>query len=140
MNEYYEAFGPAARVIREYFEYWEEFTGSLKENTKFTNSSRADKIRLYPQIYTDEVIGNARAILDKALPVLQQASTEFRERFRNIELGLEHTVLFLEAMKDGTIGNGTEGSALMDFRHKYASRNVINPYFITYFEISHRLF
>lgn len=140
MDEYCEAFGPAAVTVREYFDYWENFTSSLKENEQFMSSRREARIQLYPAIYTPEAIARGQAILDDARTALKGAEPEFIDRVRNLELGLEHTRLLVAALSDGIISNGPEGSTLMAFRRENAARNVVNPYFITWFEMSHRLF
>ena len=110
LAEYYEAFGPAKNVVRRYFEYWERFTDSLKNDAEFINSTRGDKVKLYPRIYTDAVISPARAILREAEPLLKNALPEFRERARNLELGLEHAELLRAALHDGDRRQRPRGS------------------------------
>ena len=85
----------------------------------------------YPQFYTASVMAEARMILEQAAPLLGEASIAERERFRNIELGLRHGELLVDALEDGTISNGPEGETLMEFRREIAPRNVINVYWAT---------
>ncbi len=71
---------------------------------------------------------------------MSQASEAQRERFHNIELGLEHGRLLAEALADGKTSNGPEGERLMKFRREVAERNVINVYWTTSKEMRYRVF
>ena len=97
-------------------------------------------MRAYPKVYSARVLSEARTILDKAKPLLRTASKDERERFRNVELGLEHGRLLVEALADGKISNGAEGMKLMAFRRNIAARNVVNVYWTTSKEIRYRVF
>ena len=140
LDGYYEAFGPLAPVVREYFGYWERFTTSLNDSPLFRDQRRPDRLKAYPKLYTHRAFAKAEAILAKAKPLLAQASKEERERFRNIELGLEHGRLLVAALGDGKVGNGPEGRKLMQFRRRIAPRNVVNVYWTTWKEMRYRVF
>jgi hypothetical protein len=131
LDEFYGAFGPMSGVAREYFDYWERFTESLGNDPEFFDLRRPDRLRAYPARYTADVLERARAILDQAKPLQHQASPAERERFRNLELGLEHGRLLVQALQDGKTANGPEGEALMAFRRQIATRNVVNVYWTT---------
>jgi hypothetical protein len=131
IREYYESFGPMGPVVRAYFDYWEEFTTDLGDDPAFFELRRTDRMIAYPQFYTASVMAEARMILEQAAPLLGEASIAERERFRNIELGLRHGELLVDALEDGTISNGPEGETLMEFRREIAPRNVINVYWAT---------
>ena len=81
----------------------------------------------------------AEAILARAGPRLREAFNEERERFHNIELGLEHGRLLAAALADGKTPNGPAGKRLMTFRRKIAHRNVINVYWTTSKEMRYRV-
>ena len=140
LNEFYEAFGPMAAVVKEYFDYWEDFTVRLGNNPKFFELNRTDRMRAYPKIYSRDVLSKADAILAKAKPLLPKATEEERERFRNVELGLKHGQLLAEALKDGKTSSGSAGKALMKFRREIAPRNVVNVYWTTSKEKRYRVF
>jgi len=140
LAEFYSGFGPMKETVREYFDYWEQYTERLGNDPKFFDLKRPDRLRAYPAIYNDAVISRARRILDKAKRVLSEATAEERERFRNIELGLEHGALLAQALRDGKTSNGPEGERLMKFRRETAGRNVINVYWTTSKEMRYRVF
>jgi hypothetical protein len=140
LAEFYGAFGPLSPIVREYYDYWEEFTVRLGNDPKFFGLTRADKLRAYSQIYSESVISAAQKILDKAPPLLAQASAEEQDRFRNVTLGLEHGRLLAESLKDGKTANGPEGARLMSFRRDIAARNVVNVYWTTSKEMRYQVF
>jgi hypothetical protein len=140
LDEFHGSFGPMKPIVKEYFDYWEQFTESLGNSPKFFELKRPDRLRAYPAIYGKAVFSKAEAILSKAEPVLSQATEAERERFRNIELGLEHGRLLAQALDDGKTSNGPEGDRLMSFRRHVAHRNVINVYWTTSKEMRYGVF
>jgi hypothetical protein len=140
LDEFYASFGPMKESVRAYFGYWEEFTTGLGNDPKFFELRRPDRLRAYFQIYNETVLAKAEAILANAKPLLPQATEEERERFRNVELGLEHGRLLAKALQDGKTSNGPEGDRLMKFRREVAARNVINVYWTTSKEMRYRVF
>ena len=141
-SEYYDAFGPMGPVVREYFDYWEQFT-----TAKYLDNPEAAEIDTKygtmnghffisaSRFYTPEVLARGRAILDKATPLPAGATPDQAERFRNIELGLEHAALTLKAYVP--LENPDRAALLkaarelMDFREKIVGRNVVNVYAVT---------
>ncbi len=140
LAEFYGAFGPMQAVAREYFDYWERFTTALGDNPEFFTVNRTEKLKAHPGFYTPPVLAEAQVILDKAEPLLAKASEAERERFRNLELGLQHGRLLVEALKDGKTSNGAPGEALFAFRREIAPRNVVNVYWTTSKEKRYRVF
>jgi len=140
LNEFYESFGPMAPVAKDYFDYWEAFTVSLGNNEKFMATRRADRMRAYPVIYNPAVFRKAEVILARARPLLRKATEEERERFHNLELGLQHGRLLAAALADGKTSTGPAGKRLMEFRREIAHRNVINVYWTTSKEKRYRVF
>lgn len=140
LAEFYDSFGPMSPIVRQYFDYWEEFTVGLGNNPEFFGLRRTERMQAYPRFYTPAVLTKAKAILDKAQPLLPTASEAERERFNNVELGLEHGRLMVEALRDGKTSNGAEGDALFAFRRKIAPRNVVNVYWTTSKEKRYRVF
>lgn len=140
LDEFYGAFGPASSIVKEYFSYWEDFTVDLGNDPKFFALDRTERLQAYPKFYTDAVFSRAEAILAKAGPLLAKAAEDERERFRNIELGLEHGRLLVKALEDGKTSNGEQGERLMAFRRQIAPRNVLNVYWTTSKEKRYRVF
>ena len=140
LDEFYESFGPMKDVVKEYYQYWERFTVRLGNDKGFFERKRADRLRAYPKFYTESVFQQAETILARAKPLLPEATADQRERFRNVELGLEHGRLLVAALRDGRISNGPEGKRLLAFRRQIASRNVLNVYWITSKEMRYRVF
>jgi len=140
LNEFYSAFGPLGETVRAYYDYWEDFTARLNGAPLFADHKRNERKAAYPALYTEEAFSKAHALLAEADPVLATASTEERERFRNVELGLTHAELMVEALKAGKIMATDAGKKLMAFRREIAPRNGANVYFLTDKEIGYRLF
>jgi len=140
LDEFYGAFGPMKEVVKEYYDYWEEFTERLGNDPAFFDLRRPDRLKAYRDIYSEAVLSKAEAILGKAERLLSQATEEERERFVNVELGLEHGRLLAEALGDGKTSNGPEGERLMAFRREVAHRNVLNVYWTTSKEKRYRVF
>lgn len=91
LGEYYSGFGPAADTVREYFDYWEQFTTAMLTREDLpdgiTNWSRyaRDAHRLFPV----EALARGAAILERA--AAQVAGQEpFAARVRFLQTGLEH--------------------------------------------------
>ncbi|NQT17555.1 MAG: DUF4838 domain-containing protein [Planctomycetes bacterium] len=140
LGEFYGSFGPMEGVVKEYYDYWEEFTERLGNDPAFFDLRRNERLQSYREVYSEDVLSKAEAILEKAESLLPQATEEEQERFVNVELGLEHGRLLAEALRDGKTSNGPEGERLMTFRREVAHRNVINVYWTTSKEIRYRVF
>ena len=97
-------------------------------------------MQAYPKFYNRAALAKARAILAKAQPLIPEASEAQRERFRNVELGLQHGELLVDALRDGKTSNGAEGKRLFEFRNEMAARNVVNVYWTTSKERRYRVF
>jgi hypothetical protein len=97
-------------------------------------------MRAYPKVYTEAVFTAADNILAKGRALMANASPEEQERFRNLELGLEHGRLLVKALEDGKTSNGAEGEKLLSFRRTIAPRNVVNVYWTTSKEMRYKVF
>jgi len=139
LNEFYESFGPLQEVAKDFYDYWEAFTVDLGNNEAYFGQSRTDRLRAYPTIYNAAVFLKAEAILSRGKHLVRDASDEERERFRNIELGLQHGRLLAAALEDGKTSSGAAGTQLMQFRRDIAPRNVINVYWTTSKEKRYRV-
>jgi hypothetical protein len=140
LDEFYDSFGPMKAVARDYYDYWETFTVGLGNDEQFMGMKRPDRMRAYRTIYSEAVFRKADAILARAKSLLGNASEEERERFHNIELGLQHGRLLVAALADGKTSAGPAGKQLMAFRREIAHRNVVNVYWTISKEMQYRVF
>ena len=108
--EYTGAFGPAAPVVREYLDYWEQFTArvaspvtaggdvsqdrnglyeTLARKHGITVSALSGSWRIMPFLYTDEVIAPGEAILARAQQVAANDSETVQNRIGFLQAGLQ---------------------------------------------------
>jgi hypothetical protein len=100
LDEYYNAFGPAAPEVKDYFNYWEDY--SIKKSPRAVESIRKRRdgafrrYALYAQVadelYPQDVFGPAFSILGSAKTKVESASAEqtYRDRIKFLEDGLRH--------------------------------------------------
>lgn len=82
-GEYFEAFGPAAKQVEHYFDYWEKRSGVRGGNP-------VDLVGSYPPAAFE----GARKILAEALEAaLQSPDAQYADRVRFLQAGLEHGAL-----------------------------------------------
>lgn len=110
IEEYASAFGPAAPAIGKYLDYWETFTDAVAHPVPAGGSVSQDPEGLYekacrehglpelplsgawrvlPYLYTDDVLGDAHAILDEAEAAAAKDETA-RARIQFHRDGLTH--------------------------------------------------
>jgi len=135
IGEYCSAFGPAAPAVRDYLDYWENFTveyarQSIARADDLGGVNRA-QIRLLPALFTDDVLSKAGAILARAAE-LAGDDVRCRKRVEFLRLGLEHVRLTRDAVRwaDGAVSyrgakNTPEvvraAAALRNFRRSHAA-------------------
>ncbi len=93
MKEYYSAFGPAAKLIEEYFNYWIDYTANVIKGggVGFMAAHTA------AEYYTPEVFNKPARILEEALKIAEKSSDKiYAERVKFIQLGLRHGKLCVE--------------------------------------------
>jgi hypothetical protein len=107
-DEYFSAFGPAAKTMERYFDYWENY--ALENRMRFIELfwdvgwRYSNYVRRAHVAFPAECFEPAREILTQALAQAREHPlTEFAERVRFIQLGLEHARLTgnLTAVYDG---------------------------------------
>jgi hypothetical protein len=122
VEEYLSAFGSASGVIREYIQYWDDYsvkagypwiTGGYqprKGPSLYDQAVKKHKVHPHPlngsfkvlqYLYTDEVMAPAFALLDKADQAAQTDSSEVRDRIQFLRDGLRHTVVTRQAIELG---------------------------------------
>lgn len=90
LEDYYtRAFGPGAPHVREYFEAIE------RERMAFTAKNGEEGVFSFPRLYTDALLGESRARLDRAAAAVP-ADSIFARRVAFIRAGLDYTRLQVE--------------------------------------------
>ncbi len=96
-REYFSAFGPAARSVERYCDYWEDYAvaNTMRFVEWFGDSRPWMRYRSYPrrahQAFPPEVFGPADALLDEALAAARKDPLpEYAERVEFLQVGLEH--------------------------------------------------
>src|SRR5690606_18385982 len=99
-EEYFSAFGPAASLVEEYFDYWEDYArnrppiSSVKSGDEHGALEKLRRPRGHYLAYPPEVYRPAEAILQRALEVARQdPSPEFAQRVEFLQAGMQHARL-----------------------------------------------
>jgi hypothetical protein len=99
LDEYYRGFGPAARTVKEYWDYWESY--AVKNSPRAVESIRSRRggnFRRYAlyalvadELYPAECFGPAKTILDRALEQTTSGDVaQYRQRVEFLRDGLRH--------------------------------------------------
>lgn len=90
LTDYYgRAFGPAAPTVREYFEVLE------KERMAFTAKNGEAGVFSFPQLYTETLLADSQARLDRAAAAVPEDSI-YRQRVAFVQAGLTYTRLHMQ--------------------------------------------
>lgn len=137
LDEYTSAFGAAAPAIREYLDFWEDFTYKAAYAPATGNELVQDPNGLYetlartegfprqglrgswyviPYLYTDELLDQARAILKRAEQMARDDDEYVKARIQFLWDGLEHLELTREVIRYGYEKTRPEGATLDEFR------------------------
>lgn len=147
--EYASAFGKAAPAIRDYLDYWERFSEEAGYNIQLYPNGRYEALAakydlprstlnggwyILPYLMTDDVLGEAEAILDKA-ELLVAEDEEVRARIAFLRDGLRHVALTREVVRNGYEKSRPPGATkdgfirlrmeLEAFRKELSARHVI---------------
>ncbi|MCC6488984.1 MAG: DUF4838 domain-containing protein [Candidatus Hydrogenedentes bacterium] len=141
LDEFYSAFGPAEDTVREYFQYWEDY--SIKNREKAADSiktRREGKFRRYAmyalvaeELYPQEVFEPAREILDRAAAAAGTSpDSEYAQRVAFLREGLNHARLCVEtakAMNDPRADAAARSAVLhrlIDYRRNVGAQGIAN--------------
>lgn len=104
--EYFSGFGPAAKQVERYFDYWEKFSHWVVQNRNWPVWGVQQMVNA-PHIYTPEVFAPAAGILDEALAAARrEARPEYARRVEFLRLGLDHaaaTMKFMALLDEGAV-------------------------------------
>jgi hypothetical protein len=152
--EWYSAFGPAQRPMRAYYDFWEAYIRSkyndpateanmVKLSEGFTRGGmRAGRLLGIADVYTPEVLAQARALLDEAQAV--DAPESVKHKIANVEMNQTNAELTAKvarlaqaARTDATVVPELDAArtALLEHRRAIATRNAVNVYWETQYEI-----
>lgn len=105
-SEYFSAFGPAAKTVEQYCDYWENY--AVKNILHFIQQLNMRRYATYPlevqKAFSPEIFKPAEALLNKALAEAKTSSQpEFAGRVQFLQTGLQHALLTLKvaAIYDG---------------------------------------
>lgn len=154
ISEWYTAFGPAQRQVRAYYDFWEGYIRSMYNNPAtearmlklsegFTRGGmRAGRLLGIGEVYTPEVMAQARALLDEALKV--EAPESVKEKIANIEMNQTNAELTAKvarlaqaARTDAAVVPELDAARaeLLAHRRAIATRMAVNVYWETQYEI-----
>jgi hypothetical protein len=104
--EYFSGFGPAAKQVERYFDYWEDFSHQVVQNHNWPAWGLPQMVNA-PHIYKPEVFAPAAGILDEALAAARrEARPEYARRVEFIRMGLDHaaaTMKFMALLDNGAV-------------------------------------
>jgi hypothetical protein len=115
LAEYYAAFGPAARPVKAYFDYWEDYTTRNREHLgQVMEDMQASRWRTWAKaahaVYPAQCFPPAEAILAEAARAAS-SDPEAAARVKFLQLGLQHAKLCAQAAARLSLANGEKPSA-----------------------------
>lgn len=153
-QDYFAIFGPAARHVERYFDYWEDHAHTLAEQANQAAEKAPDDafnphegytldlfpkhISLAPTAYPSEILAHGEAILKEALETAREhANDEYARRVEFLMAGLEHARLsaaFIGTTDWGRIPDDPASfakarealKALIDFRREHEHLYISN--------------
>lgn len=100
LAEYYAAFGPAARAVKEYFDYWQKYTNSLNDrlDMAFLVPTPMSRYMCYAKacskLFPAEAFARGKALLDQAAAAAGSAQGSiYSRRVAFLQAGLEQARL-----------------------------------------------
>jgi hypothetical protein len=134
IDEWYNAFGPAERKVRDYYDFWEKYIYWIK------TAPDGQERRSVEDVYSQDIIDQARELLDQAVEAGANADDGVKARIENVAMCLRNTELTVNALKLAAKPTDVEENktalkaALVELnalRRSIAPRNVVNVYKLT---------
>lgn len=154
ITEWYEAFGPARREMRAYYDFWEQHIRSVYNQPGWTahavslgegrGGPRAGRLLSISDVYTPAVLDQAQALLDAAVAAASDADPSVARMIENIQLNQQNAVLTarVAALVRASWDDPSQAAALstarqelLAFRRSIAQRNAVNVFWETQYEI-----
>lgn len=99
LKDYYRrGFGAAAGSIEGYFTLMEKIHGASLERIKHSGAAAREAILIYQDVYTDDVMKQAGALMQKAEGEVKDGPEVYRQRVAFIRVGYDFTKLQVEIM------------------------------------------
>ncbi len=125
-REYFSGFGPAAKHVERYFDYWEDHNHRLQEDGLW-HDIRFNP-RYAPRQYPPDVFPPAEAMLEDAMAAAREdPSPEFARRVAFLQTGLEHgklSVRFIRKLVDEHPDARNALQELVHFRREHESLHI----------------
>jgi hypothetical protein len=146
IDEYCSAFGDAAPAIRDYLEFWEQFsnragyytgsggTGLRRKESRYERLLKRAGLakgggakdvpmlqgswNVFPHMYTDEVLESAHSILDRSEELIGDDNGRARARVEFLRKGLKHTELTREVLRMGYTHSRAGGATYAGYKEK----------------------
>ncbi|OIO98355.1 MAG: hypothetical protein AUJ92_01475 [Armatimonadetes bacterium CG2_30_59_28] len=120
LAEYYSGFGPAAKQVTAYFDYWEDYTMKNRDNfreiAKRTRGSWAAFPRMAHECFPPEAMSRGQKLLDDAASAAKSDTTA-AARVAFLQKGLTHAEKCAAASRSRMTGDFTAGQrALQELR------------------------
>ena len=135
-REYFSAFGPAARQVEEYFDYWEAYVRArppirdmVPEGSHYYVDETVEYVRrplAAVLAYPASVYPPAEALLEKALAAAREDPLpEYAQRVRFLQAGLEHARLSARVHEFLDYPGSTTGTAPTDAQRLRKARRAV---------------
>jgi hypothetical protein len=109
LNEYYNAFGPAAAAVKDYFSHWEKVENDLADTKKLPKTVQIWETFFMEAdiVFTPEIMAKGRRLLEIAGARAKNDATA-AARVEFLEKGLRHAELTLEVIRSRREGVGSK--------------------------------
>jgi len=113
IQEYCDAFGPAASEIRDFLDYWEKhtsyYTEEIRKNQEQMRGGSRAALRLMPHVFDEEALAPAECLLQDALKKVESVEPVFADRIRFVQEGIRHVRMTREAVPYGSDVGSSRG-------------------------------
>lgn len=99
LDEYCSGFGSAAKRVRDYFTYWENFIYNQADSGNTAILGWSSGMSAYGATYTDAAFDGAEEILNEAAARLAPTETAARDRLDFLRIGCIHGRLTAQALR-----------------------------------------
>ncbi len=145
---YQRGFGPAAKAIEQYCNVMEQAHEDILKKIKHSGGFARQATDVYREVYTDEVLGQARQWMDQAAALAVTGPEVYQQRVAFYRAGYEFTQLQVEIMRTmaqvrESQGNDTvavqKAIELCDQRETMRKENWFGAKYATWFHEARRL-
>lgn len=154
IDEWYSAFGPVQREVRAYYDYWEQYIRSVHNRPGVDEAAmalgegrggfRAGRLLFSADVYTPQVLAEAKALLDAAVVAAEDSDASVKEKLENLEMNHRNAELTAQVAAlsravwdDPSMQSQLDAAreALLAHRRAISTRNAVNVFWMTQYEI-----